>query len=60
MAVELDEDVDYVLVKCLKTLSDEILGTDGNFYKIVEGRSLLMPKDTAKILQLSGVVKILK
>ena len=49
---------EYVTVVCLKTLSEEILGTDGEFYTIVEGRKMKLPKETAKILQLSGVVKI--
>jgi len=44
-----DDDVEYVTVVCLKTLSEEILGTDGEFYTIVEGRKMKLPKETAKI-----------
>jgi len=49
---------EYVTVVCLKTLREEILGTDGEFYTIVEGRKMKLPKETAKILELSEVVKI--
>ena len=50
--------VEYVRVECLKTLPEEILGTDGEFYAIIEGRRMKLPKETAEILGASGIVKI--
>ena len=50
---------EYVTVVCLKTLSEEILGTDGEFYTIVEGRRMKLPKETAQILQESGIVEVI-
>ena len=50
--------VEYVRVECLKTLPEEILGTDGEFYTIIEGRKMKLPKETAEILEASGIVKV--
>ena len=49
---------EYVTVVCLKTLREEILGTDGEFYAIIEGRRMKLPKETAQILETSGVVRV--
>ena len=51
---------EYVTVVCLKTLREEILGTDGEFYAIVEGRRMKLPKETAGILEASGIVKVIR
>ena len=49
----------YVEVICLKTLREEILGTDGEFYAIIEGRRMKLPKQTAQILQESEIVEVI-
>ena len=53
-------DEKYVKVRCIVTINDEIVGTDGEFYKIEAGKVLEIPEKTARILVGLGIVEIVR